>query len=1096
MQRFSFLEERFPELAVYGRKAEESFDTDKNICLLNLGRMAEYITKILCSQNNIEASDADELLELGIIDENIHRKIKTLIEVKDDAVNDEYDSEMSCERLILTAEELCRWFVNERGESRFSFLADLFPDSNPVPPLADLAVYGREAEENLFPNTRYSLICLGDIEESIVEHIMNLKGIEADLHENDQSDRINLLYHKDIISKENKDILHELRLARNKAVHSRYNSCEEGRRLIDEALSVCEWTFRFMMSAGNFVRGIIRKVNENSIDVTAGRIQCIVEGEDIPESDEALIERYKEGERRIFKVIDSESEIIRLSIKEVYTDPWLNIARRYARYEIGQILNVKVMSFTDFKGAVVEIIGPLEITEAMIPETEYGTKKPHIGEEVKACVKWFNPKSYPYMILSVKDAPVEKKSFVAMCADASPEEIHERLSEGVDVNEKNHNGMTALMNAAMHNDNPEVIRVLIDAGAKVNAVNMNSSGNTALIFAAMYNNPDAVKALIDNGADITTTNTEGKTAYDYAQNNEKLKDSDIMNLLKVKKALTHEEFLELCRTGSLDEILDALNDSELDVNSLDNDGRNALMFACMGNNADVIRALIEKTNDINAQDKQGNTALMFACDSNDADAVNALLDSGADINIENQNGFAAMIFAMDNNSLKDTEIISRLTPEQSEPIDEPAHEQPEPTDEPAHEQPEPTSEQPELTDESMHKQPESIDEPMHEQPEPTTEQPKPTDEPAHEQPEPTTEQPKLTDEEFIELCGKGTAEEITNAINKGANVRAENSKGQTALMLAAQNNTPEIISLLLDLGAAINHVDSLGNTALTLAFMNENNAEENMNMLLDYGADPDIQNNAGYNALMTAAKTKGIDVVKKLLEITSDVNAKNNAGDTALSIASTENNAEVVNALLEAGADINSQNENGSTALMSALYNSSDVENIIKLLIAHKPDLTLRNAKGQTALNIAKNRPTLSGSRALVLLLKGEFLKLCRSGSDEEISQAINAGVDVHTRNKSQATGLMFAAQHNTASAVEVLIDAGSDIDAQDINGNTALIYAASYNTDDVVDLLINKGADVNIMNHSGHKALKFAKRNYRLFDTVAINVLEELTRD
>lgn len=1049
MQRFDFLEERFPDLAVYGCKAEEAFDDDKNICLLNLGRIAEYITKILCSQNNIKASDADELLELGIIDESIHRKIKTLIEIKDDAVNDEYDSEMSCERLILTAEELCRWFVSERGESRFSFLADLFPDSNPVPPLSDLAVYGREAEENLFPNTRYSLICLGDIEESIVEHIMNLKGIEADLHENDQSDRINLLYHKDIISKENKDILHELRLARNKAVHSRYNSCEEGKRLIDEALSVCEWTFRFMMSAGNFIRGIIRKVNENSIDVTAGRIQCVVEGEDIPESDEALIERYKEGERRIFKVIDSEGEIIKLSIKEVYTDPWLNIARRYAKYEIGQVLNVRVMSFTDFKGAVVEIVGPLEITEAMIPETEYGTKKPHIGEEVKACVKWFNPKSYPYMILSVKDAPVEKKGFVAMCADSSPEEIQERISEGVDVNEKNYNGMTALMNAAMHNDNPEVIRVLIDAGAKVNAVNMNSSGNTALIFAAMYNNPEVVKALIDNGADITITNTEGKTAYDYALNNEKLKDSDIMNLLKVKKALTHEEFLELCRTGSLDEILDALNDSELDVNSPDDDGRNALMFACMGNNADVINALIQKTNDINAQDKQGNTALMFACDSNDADAVNALLDSGADINIENQNGFAAMIFAMDNNSLKDTEIISRLTPEQSESIDEPAHEQPESTDE----------------------------------------EPKPTN-------EPMPEEPKLTDEEFIELCGTGSAEEITNAINEGANINAENSKGQTPLMLTAQNNTPEIISLLLDLGAAINHVDSLGNTALTLAFMNENNSEENMNMLLDYGADPDIQNNEGYNALMTAAKTSGIDAVKKLLEITSDVNTRNNNGDTALSIASVENNAEVVNAILEAGADINSQNENGTTALMSALYNSSDVENIIKLLIAHKPDLTLRNAKGQTALNIAKNRPMLSGSRALVLLLKGEFLKLCRSGSDEEISQAINAGVDVHTRNKSQATGLMFAAQHNTASAVEVLIEAGSDIDAQDINGNTALIYAASYNTDDVLDVLINKGADVNIMNHSGHKALKFAKRNHRLFDTVAINVLEEFTRD
>ena len=1015
MQRFSFLEEQFPKLSEYGRKAEEAFNDDKNICLLNLGRLAEHITEIICSNNNIQDNNPNKLLELGIIDGNIHRKIKTLIDIKDEAVNDEYDSKMSCERLLVTAEELCRWFIHEKAVSRFSFLADLFPDSNPVPPLADLALYGREAEENLFPNTRYSLICLGDIEESIVEHILNLEGIEANPHDNDQSDRINLLYHKDIISKENKDILHELRLARNKAVHSRYNSCEEGKRLIDDALSVCEWTFRFMMSSGNFIRGIISRVNDDSIDVTAGRIQCVVESDDIPESDEALTERYREGEQRIFKVIDSESEIIRLSIKEVYTDPWLNIARRYAKYQTGQVLNVRIMRFTDFMGAVVEVIGPLEITAAMIPETEYGMKKPHIGDEVKACVKWFNPKTYPYMILSIKDAPVEKKNFVALCADSSPEEIQERLSEGIDVNEKNHNGMTALMNAAMHNDNPEVIRVLVGAGAKVNSVNMNSSGNTALIFAAMYNTPDVLKALLDNEADITITNADGKIAYDFAQNNEKLKDSDVISALEVKKPLTYGEFLDHCKTDSLDDILDTLNDSELDVNSLDENGRNALMFACMGNNSDVIGELIQRTNDINAQDKQGNTALMFACDSNNADAVNALLDSGADISITNQNGFAAIVFAMDNNSLKDTEIIPRLTP-------------------------------------------------------------------------------KPSDDEFIELCRTGSAEEITKAVNAGANIKAENSKGQTPLMIAAQNNTPEIISLLLDLGSDINHVDSMGNTALTLSFMSEH--EENMNMLIDYGADADIQNNAGYNALMMSAKTKSIDTVMKLLEITSDVNARNNAGDTALSLASVENNADVVNAILEAGANINSQNNNGTTALMSALYNSSDAGNIIRVLLEHKPDITLRNKKGDTALSIAMKKPNLTGSKAMQLLLKSEFLKLCRSGSDEEIQQAINAGVDVNTRNKSQATGLMFAAQHNSASAVEVLIDAGADIDAQDINGNTALIYASSYNTDDVVDVLIGRGADVNIMNHSGYKALKFAKRNYRLFDTVVINVLEELTRD
>ena len=213
-------------------------------------------------------------------------------------------------------------------------------------------------------------------------------------------------------------------------------------------------------------------------------------------------------------------------------------------------------------------------------------------------------------------------------------------------------------------------------------------------------------------------------------------------------------------------------------------------------------------------------------------------------------------------------------------------------------------------------------------------------------------------------------------------------------------------------------------------------------------------------------------------------------------IASVFNSAEAVSLLLEAGADINAQNDNGTTALMSSLYNSVDPENVIKMLLSRKPDIELKNVRQKTALGIAEEKTTLSGSKVLMILLRSEFLKLCRSGTEEEITRIINAGMNVNMRNKTQATGLMFASQHNTSGAIEVLIDFGADIDAQDIHGNTALIYASSYNNDDVVDVLIERGADVNIMNNMGQKALKFACKNYRLFDTVALNVLKELTRD
>ena len=56
-------------------------------------------------------------------------------------------------------------------------------------------------------------------------------------------------------------------------------------------------------------------------------------------------------------------------------------------------------------------------------------------------------------------------------------------------------------------------------GANVNA--RNSKGMTALMLAAMNNsNPEVVKALINAGADIFAKDNEGKTALNYAKDNE------------------------------------------------------------------------------------------------------------------------------------------------------------------------------------------------------------------------------------------------------------------------------------------------------------------------------------------------------------------------------------------------------------------------------------------------------------------------------------------------------------------------------------------------------------------------------------------------
>ena len=221
--RFTFLDDNFPQLAAYGHKAEEALGHDNNLCLLSLGRLAETITETLCRHHN--ADNLHSLLELGFIDEDICRKIDALTSTKDDAADHEYSSEMAADRLLTTAQELCEWFISSQ-DGRFSFLADLFPQADSVPPLAALADFGGEAEDNLHTNTRYCLICLGDVGEFIVDTLMNMRDIYV--HEKDQLYRINMLYYRGVISKPQRDTLHRLRMARNMAVHQRYASQNDG----------------------------------------------------------------------------------------------------------------------------------------------------------------------------------------------------------------------------------------------------------------------------------------------------------------------------------------------------------------------------------------------------------------------------------------------------------------------------------------------------------------------------------------------------------------------------------------------------------------------------------------------------------------------------------------------------------------------------------------------------------------------------------------------------------------------------------------------------------------------------------------------------
>jgi ankyrin repeat protein len=85
------------------------------------------------------------------------------------------------------------------------------------------------------------------------------------------------------------------------------------------------------------------------------------------------------------------------------------------------------------------------------------------------------------------------------------------------MNSKDDDGNTALHHACIRN--PAIVKILIDAGATLN--DKNKQGYTPLMYAAMYNNHEAIPLFLAAKAGIHETHRRflGKTALDFSKKN-------------------------------------------------------------------------------------------------------------------------------------------------------------------------------------------------------------------------------------------------------------------------------------------------------------------------------------------------------------------------------------------------------------------------------------------------------------------------------------------------------------------------------------------------------------------------------------------------
>merc|ERR1711862_911491 len=101
--------------------------------------------------------------------------------------------------------------------------------------------------------------------------------------------------------------------------------------------------------------------------------------------------------------------------------------------------------------------------------------------------------------------------------------------------------------------------------------------------------------------------------------------------------------------------------------------------------------------------------------------------------------------------------------------------------------------------------------------------------------------PLNRNEKLIKACYKGKYNEVVRLVNNGADVNYVDNGGDTPFLIAAIGANVDMCRYLLDKGANINKINSLGMTAMHLACMGGKGQEDVVKLLYQRGANHNIK---------------------------------------------------------------------------------------------------------------------------------------------------------------------------------------------------------------------------------------------------------------
>jgi len=639
------------------------------------------------------------------------------------------------------------------------------------------------------------------------------------------------------------------------------------------------------------------------------------------------------------------------------------------------------------------------------------------------------------------------------------------------INDASDLGITALHIACTFGQE-ETVDTLLKEGANVNASN-DHENETPLYLACARGFPGVVKTLLQWKADIEACTHDSRTPLFVSCVNDHY---DVARILleagadwSVCDAKGFSPLHAMAQEGNIP-LVEALLSHNASVHCKNEDGSTALHLASLDGHVDIARILLEHGAHIDEGNSTGDTPLMCCVEGGSLKLVNFLVASRANVNATNNENQIALHFAV---SESDGQMVRALI----------AH-----------------GSQVNICDLSANISPLYLAVMIGDVDIVRTLLASGADVSLSALFDSELQSRNSACNSSLPLgvaCAGGYLSIVQSLVAFNASVNALDDTGKTALNVACQHGHVDIVNCLLaamkkeseteqassssDCQCCndkrcvdVNKVDNSGATALLTAAREGDVAI--VSMLLQAGANPNLEDSNGNLPLYCAARLDHVNVCRVLCEFKADGNRPCKES-MPLHAASNQGNVEICSLLLDAGSNIDSTDRDGSTPLHLACGrgNNARIE-VACLLLDRSANVNVADNFGYTPLMLActwahltlvsvllacnadPDRKDNNGDTAILLISRrdtdaSEYWEICNA--------LLEAGADVNCANKNASTPISIATEYGHRDLVTLFLQHNCRLDVVDEDDDGLVECAAMGGDVGIAELLLKHGAPI-----------------------------------